>query len=397
MEGGEVMKLAVIGLGQCGGRIADEFARLALKARDLRGLDILAGAFAVNSDAADLAGIVTIKPDHHRRILIGAEITHGHGVAKVIETGTEIAIKDGARVIDALHHYPGVDETDAFLLVTATGGGTGAGATPVLVSMLQEHFSNIPVYVMTVLPFEHEQNNEERAVYNTAVCLKALSEVSRAVILVDNQRYVGKDNPVENNIRQINKLIVDPFFDLLCAGEEKRLPKIAARALDTEDIIQTLGGWTAIGYGQILKPLITMPSDESPHFIKRESRMSEGVQSIDQAMAQLSIGIKPSDAHRAFLLISAPAKDLSMNLIQDLGAYLHLICPQAAIKIGDYPREKGMLDVTLILSELGDVEKVNWIYARSSKLKRDNESRRIEREAKLEQASEDSKDIPTLL
>lgn len=125
--------------------------------------------------------------------------------------------------------------------------------------------------------------------------------------------------------------------------------------------------------------------------------MSEGVQSIDQAMAQLSIGIKPSDAHRAFILISAPAKDLNMNLILDLGAYLHLICPQAAIKIGDYPREKGMLDVTLILSELGDVEKVNRIYARSSKLMRDNESRRIEREAKLEQVSEDSKDIPTLL
>jgi len=81
------MKLTVIGLGQCGGRIADEFARLALKARDLRGLDILAGAFAVNSDATDLADC-HYKNDHHRRILIGAEnYPWTWASTKVIETG----------------------------------------------------------------------------------------------------------------------------------------------------------------------------------------------------------------------------------------------------------------------------------------------------------------------
>ena len=65
------MKLTVIGFGQCGGRIADEFARLNGRARGLRGLDIISGAYAVNTDLADLSGLHTIRSDHEHRIVIG--------------------------------------------------------------------------------------------------------------------------------------------------------------------------------------------------------------------------------------------------------------------------------------------------------------------------------------
>ncbi|MBI2869576.1 MAG: cell division protein FtsZ, partial [Chloroflexi bacterium] len=43
------MKLMVVGLGQCGGRIADEFARLGIRARARRKINILTGVFAVNT------------------------------------------------------------------------------------------------------------------------------------------------------------------------------------------------------------------------------------------------------------------------------------------------------------------------------------------------------------
>ena len=49
------MKLAVVGLGQCGGRIADEFAQLNRRARVQRGIDIVTGAFAINTDIAFLS------------------------------------------------------------------------------------------------------------------------------------------------------------------------------------------------------------------------------------------------------------------------------------------------------------------------------------------------------
>jgi cell division GTPase FtsZ len=390
------MKLVVIGLGQCGGRIADEFARLNQRARQTRGIEILIDSFAVNSDATDLAGIATIKTDHHHRILIGAEVTRGHGVAKMNEIGADIARKDSDKVMDALRRNPQLFDCDAFLLITGTAGGTGSGAAPIIARMLKERVSDRPVYTMAVLPFEHEEN-EERAVSNTAVCLKSLGEISDAVFLVENQRYVGKDAPVTKNLRSINQLIVEPFFNLLCAGEEKKPKHIGVKTMDAGDIIQTLSGWTAVGYGQLLKPIIPLPQDATSHFYKRGTATEEGIHAIDQAVAELSAAIKPTEAHRVLFMVSGPYKELSVRLVQDLDVYLRLLCSQATIRGGDYPVEKGLLDVTLILSDLGDAETVRRYYQKASKLMGDTETRYRERAGKTALTEEAGRDIPTLL
>ena len=81
------MKLLVIGCGQCGGRIADEFARLNRRARTQRGIDIITNALAINTDIADLTGLSFIRPDYQHRILIGGQKTGGHGVGKINELG----------------------------------------------------------------------------------------------------------------------------------------------------------------------------------------------------------------------------------------------------------------------------------------------------------------------
>src|SRR3972149_11913463 len=96
------MKLVVVGFGQCGGRSADEFARLNKRARRYRGIEIIIDAFAVNTDSAALAALDTIKAEYQHRILIGAGRTHGHGVAKISEVGAEIAKEDAGKVIDAM-------------------------------------------------------------------------------------------------------------------------------------------------------------------------------------------------------------------------------------------------------------------------------------------------------
>src|SRR4030042_5209816 len=96
------MKLLVIGLGQCGGKVADEFARLGIRARVQRGISIITGAYAVNTDIADLSGLHTIKPSYQHRILIGAKKTNGHGVGKMNEIGAEVAKEDGDKVLEAV-------------------------------------------------------------------------------------------------------------------------------------------------------------------------------------------------------------------------------------------------------------------------------------------------------
>ena len=47
------MKLVVVGFGQCGGKIADEFSRWNSNARLHRRLEIVADTIAVNTDFAD--------------------------------------------------------------------------------------------------------------------------------------------------------------------------------------------------------------------------------------------------------------------------------------------------------------------------------------------------------
>jgi len=391
------MKLVVVGFGQCGNRIADEFARLNKRARSQRGIEIIPGAFAVNTDAADLSGLYTIKPDYQHRILIGGEKTRGHGVAKLSELGAEIAREDGDKVIDAIRATKRFFETDAFLLVGGAAGGTGSGSMPIMVQNIKERYVDKAVYALVVLPFEHEEETEERTIYNTAVCLKSVYSVADAVFLVENQRYVRKDFSLRNNIVKINEMIVEPFYNLLCAGEEKKAKHIGAKMLDAGDIMQTISGWTAIGYGSSPLPLLRLPFERTRNFRKKSTETHKGIQAMDEAISELSVQCNPRDSARALYLLAAPAKEMNMDLIKELGDYLHNVAPEAIIRSGDYPRERGLIDVIVIISQLKDVEKVREYYTKSAGVVEEIKRKQEAAARKLSATEEASKDVPTLL
>lgn len=388
------MKLIVIGLGQCGGRIADEFARLNKSAHGLRGLSIITGAYAVNTDIADLSGLRTISSSNER-ILIGNKKTQGHGVGKINELGAEIAREDADKIIDAIRNTDAFGETDAFLLIASAGGGTGSGAISVITQQIKERYIEKPVYNLIILPFDHEVVTEDRTVYNVATCLKSSYLVADAIFLVDNQRYIMKDSPLTNNLAHINQTIVHPFFNLLCAGEEKKPQFIGAKILDAGDIIQTLMGWTALGYGR--SPTAGFFSKSSRDFRSKASETQRGKHALDEAFSALSIKCNPLDCKRALYLISAPSKDVNVDMIKELGTYIKDIAPEAIIRSGDYPREKGNLDVTLILSEMSDMERVRGYFDKTLSLiselkKRQEGAINVQRDIDIS-----IKDIPSLL
>ena len=359
------MKLLVIGLGQCGGRIADRFARLNKRARALRKIDILADAFAVNTDVADLSGLRTIKSDYKHRILIGGQRTNGHGVGKVSELGAEIAREDTDKIIDAIRKSDKFYETDAFLLVAAAAGGTGSGSIAVLTQYLKERYIGKPVYNVIVLPFRQEETTESRAVYNTAMCLKSTYLVADAIILIDNQRYVKKDSPAGNNLAVINARAVEPFYNLLCAGEERNRKYIGARTLDAGDIIQTLAGWTVIGEGKAPIPRRIPLLGPKRDFRDKMNETSKGAHAMDQALGELSLTCDPKNAGRALYLVTAPPKEMHMEIIKQLGDNLSTVAPDALIRSGDYPRQKRSLYVTLVLSEISSVRKITNYFTRA--------------------------------
>ncbi len=390
------MKLIVIGLGQCGGRIADEFARLNGKARSRRNTDIITAAYAVNTDVADLSGLHRIKPDYQHRILIGGRKTGGHGVGKINELGAEIAKEDADKVIDSIRATKRISEADAFLLVAGAAGGTGSGAIPVMTQQIKERFIDKPVYNLLVLPFEHEEQTEERTIYNAATCLKSSYLVADATILVDNQRYIGKDS-ISSNLAKINTMISEPFYDLLCAGEEKNSKYIGAKLLDAGDIIQTLVGWTTITYSHSYISPLGGFFKRTRDFRKKATESQRGVEAMDEAISRLSVKCKTEDSRRALYLISAPARELNVDLIKELGLHLKNLAPEAIIRSGDYPRTQGSLDVTVILSELNDVAKIRDYFTRTigiiSNIKKRQEGIESE-QAALEGTL---KDIPSLL
>jgi cell division GTPase FtsZ len=391
------MKLVVVGFGQCGGRIADEFARLNKRALGLRRLNIVTGAYAVNTDIADLSGLSTIKSNYDHRILIGNKKTQGHGVGKINELGAEIAHEDADKVIETIRTTEHFAETDAFLLIAGAAGGTGSGAISVMTQQIKERYVDKPVYNLIVLPFEHEVATEERTVYNVATCLKSSYLVADAIFLVDNQRYVMKDASLMNNLSRINVMIVQPFFNLLCAGEEKRTRYIGAKILDAGDIIQTLVGWTTLGYGRsqtgIFKSLFSGPRD----FRDKASETQRGIHALDEAITSLSIKCNPLESKRALYLVSAPAKEINVDLIKDMGTYIKNMAPEAVIRSGDYPREKGNLDVTLILSEMSDVEKVRGYFTKAINLIAELKKRQEGIVSTQRGIDVSIKDIPSLL
>ena len=318
-------------------------------------------------------------------------------MGKINELGAEVAKDDADKIVDAIRTTKRFYDTDAFLLIAGTAGGTGSGAISVVSQHLKERYIDKPVWNLLVLPFEHEESTEERTVFNVATCLKSCYSVADAVFLVDNQRYVRKDSSIQNNLSKINSMIAEPFYNLLCAGEEKKSKYIGAKLVDAGDIIQTVVGWTVIGYGKTDAPMFKWPGTVKNDFRKKGTEIQKGIQAMDEAISELSLKCNPADCRRAMYLVSGPAKEMNMDMVKEIGDYMRDIAPEAIIRNGDYPRERGMVDVTILLSELSDVEKVRDYYLRSTDLIPEFKKRQEETEDRLRAMDDASKDIPSLL
>jgi cell division GTPase FtsZ len=393
------MRLLVIGLGQCGSRVADEFVGLSKRAQQQWGTNIVTGTFAVNTDQTDLTGLNNISSDYTHRILIGGRKTWGHGVGKINEMGAELAREDGDKVVDAIRTAPNFYQTHALLLIAGAAGGTGSGAISVIAQMLKERYIGKPVYALIVLPFEHEEMAELRSVYNTATCLKSIHSVADGVFLADNQRYVRKDASLAMNLQRINATIVDPWYDLMCAGEITKFKHVGAKTLDAGDIMQSIDGWTAIGVGRSGIPRgFRMPWHVGKSDFKEKGNEAlRAIQAMDAAVSELSIGVSPEDAGRALYLLSAPAGDMTMDIAKGLGDYLRELAENAVIRAGDFPRGGDTIEVTLIFSQLAFVQKIRDYYDRASAFAVTQKDRIKETTGRLRDMEDAAKGLPSLI
>ncbi len=358
------MKLLVIGLGDCGSRLAGCFSDLNKKARAERRIQIITGAYAVNNERDSLLSLVKNEYKDLQTIYVNHRFDSSNRSALA---GAEMMRIEGGRILTAIKPSDFYD-TDAIVFITGTSGRFGSGGITVLMQQLRDRHIGKPLYAIAIMPFEAETSDQE-AIYNTALCLKSLQKVTDAVFLVDNEKYRLAGHLAspqdKSELNTINSEIVMPYYDLLSATETLD-PKFAgARNIGIGDMLQTLSGWTTIGTGKAAFPISRTLFKSLSNFQEKGSETQKAMEALSLALGRLSIDIKLEDTGRALYLLSIPAQGANLDMVKVLGNHLREVTDNAIIRGGDFYGARDHALVTLILSELNYIEIVKKYFDRA--------------------------------
>ena len=390
------MKISIIGLGQCGCNIADEFWNLNSYSKSFfgRGIEIVVDAFAVNTDEADLAGIRHISRDKRHRIVIGTAKTFGHGVGKINATGSDIMKENYPIIVDSVTGSKKYHESDAIVVVASGAGGTGSGGIGWMIRGLKERIGK-PVYAIVVLPFAYEEKGESSyAVTNTATCLKTVIQHADGIFLLDNERFSKADVGISTNLRLINQRMVKNFFDLFCAGEEKESKYVGGKVIDAGDIREGLENICAIGRGEIS---LSTFYPRKKHDYREAARGSIGtVGALDLALNNLSLAVNVEDAGKIIVIISGPRDASTLSVLGELSSLIQERAPKSIVRIGDYPRNAKEISVTVVLSRLTSVPKMEDIFKRAEYLLKKRAEIEQEMQQRINTVYSTGQNIPAL-
>jgi len=390
------VKLVVVGFGQCGCNIADEFYAVNNYAKSIFGrrIEILTDAFAVNTDEADLGSFKHIPSDKGHRILIGTIKTFGHGVGKINVDAAQIIQDSHSVVSDTILKSQKYHETDAIMAIASGGGGTGSGAIGWTIKELKERTEK-PVYAIVVLPFGFEERGDTSyAVMNTASCLNTVTKYADAVFLLDNERFRKTNSSLGQNLKEINVETVKNFYDLCCAGEERSQKYVGSKVIDAGDIKQSMEGLTTIGRGQInLSVFYRWGRD---HFRGGVKERSSANGALRQSETNLGVAVEMQDARKILALVSAPQDVLNLSMLEEFSGFVHDKAPKAVVRIGDYPRRNREISVTVAVSQLTKVARLESLFLKAEALFQKREEINKETEREIKQMREFSSNLPTL-
>ena len=80
-----------------------------------------------------------------------------------------------------------------------------------------------------------------------------------------------------------------------------------------------------------------------------------------------------------------------------LGDYLRELAENAVIRAGDFPRERGSVDVTILFSQLAFVQKIRDYYDRASAFAMTQKDRLKETTGRLRDMEDAAKGLPSLI
>ncbi|MFC1953909.1 cell division protein FtsZ, partial [Chloroflexota bacterium] len=120
-------------------------------------------------------------------------------------------------------------------------------------------------------------------------------------------------------------------------------------------------------------------------------------EAMEEAISELTLQCDPTEAMKALYLLSAPGDEMNMSTVQELGEYIKKLAPNAVIRSGDYPTERGLMDVTIILSQIKELDDVKEFYNKAIEVGQEIQRKTNVAENDASETDEASKDIPTLI
>jgi tubulin-like protein CetZ len=196
------LRFGFLGVGQCGGNVANEFSKIGYK------------AIAINTSSTDLMKLEHISKNNRLLIPLGIQ-----GAGKNPEVGKQ-ALTEHIETVMNLINNVFVDEVDMLFVCAGLGGGTGSGIAPLLTQILAEQGYSVGMIV--TIPSEIESPKVK------IVALNAFEEISQienmgALFVVDNAKagflpsqmgFKTKYSIVNENIARkldlINKITTQP-------------------------------------------------------------------------------------------------------------------------------------------------------------------------------------------
>ncbi len=332
------MKVALIGLGQAGGKIAQALQRTDEKA----GYGSVRGAIGVNTARTDL------EPLDIETLIIGQERVGGHGVGADNELGASIMQNDAPEVMAALDGI--VDPaTEAIFLIAGLGGGTGSGGAPVLARELKRVY-DIPVYGLGILP-----GRDEGSIYqaNAGRSLKTTVRETDTLLLVDNDAWRASGESVSASFEAINEIIAQRIGLLLGAGEN--IEGVGEAVVDSSEVINTLrtGGMAAIGYAS------AEAAPDAGDNINVVTSTARKAMMTEMSVPQTTI------ADAGLVVVAGQPDRIPRKGVERARKWIEEEAQSMQVRGGDFPLESERIGVLVLLSGIADSPRLEEFMQRA--------------------------------
>jgi len=352
------IKIRIIGVGGGGGNIISELSKK-LKDFSTQKVDFV----AVNTDNQALKSL----PKTVKTFSFGNNTTRGLGTGRNFEVGEKAAREDIEKMKDLFK-----EDRDLYIFVSSLGGGTGTGATPVLVKIAEEMGLN-SIGIFT-LPFSFEGKKKMDAALKS---LEKIKESLNAHMILPNEKIfsIAKEEiSFSDSLNLLNNRLSESLEGLLRTIYMPGLINI-----DWADIRTIIEGKKKTAYLNFTKAKSTSSVEEITEELLKSPVLEYAFENAENVMFNVE-----SD------------KNLSLQMLSLISEKISELSPNARIIFGlmQNPKFKNDIRITILATaeEVKDDGKNNKTKRTKPKKKPVKEKEIEIRKSALEIKEEESKE-----